>query len=574
MDVWAYGSRVKWTSKPSSDLDMVVFASKDQYHQISDLRRAFEESDLPFRVDLFIWDEVPERFHKNIKDNYIVLQGKKEKSVPKGWREMRLGDLIDIKHGYAFNDEYITNNVTKNILVTPDNFHIGGGFKSSRLKYFNGDIPADYILNEGDKIVTMTDLSKGGDTLGYSAKVPKSKNGEIYLHNQRIGLLQYQSKDVYEDFIYWMMRSSDYQQFIVGTTTGTFVRHIPPAPIKKYKFYLPSLPEQRTIAEILSGLDDEIEQNQNMNKILEDIAQAIFKSWFVDFDPVHAKKMSLEAGLSKKQAERVVMAVIAGVCRYKQFIENFKQMDHRLNEKLSKISQAKQDKLVHTASLFPSEFIDSQLGPIPKGWSCKTINEIAAVIEGGTPSTKNKKYYCNKGKGTPWLTPKDISRYSWKYISNGAIDITNSGLRNSDAKTVPKGTVLISSRDPIGYIAIAENDLSMNQNFKCLVPVHNTDTQFLYYWAKNNISTMEAVATTGKTFKKITRRSMESLKLIVPNRDIMSQFNRLIAFRSRKQKIMRYENLTLEKTRDTLLPKLLSGEIDIFKIKTSEAKWV
>ena len=573
--VWVYGNRAKWATLDSSDLDLALEGTgKIDNNTISQLEHDFEESDIPYKVDIVDIAVVQPFFKDVINKDKVLLDRyasmKKKKTIPKGWRKVRLGDLIDIKHGYAFDGKHITNDVNENILVTPDNFHIGGGFKSSKLKYCNGDIPADYILSEGDKIVTMTDLSKEGDTLGYSAKIPKSKNGEVYLHNQRIGLLQYQSKDVYEDFIYWIMRSNKYQQFIVSAATGTSVRHTSPTAIKKYKFYLPPLPEQKAITEILSSLDDKIEQNQNINKALDEMTQAIFKSWFVDFDPVHAKKMALEAGLSKKKAERAAMAVITGMCSPKLFIENIKQMDHSLSEKLSKMSQNKRDKLSYTASLFPNEFVDSNLGLIPKDWSCKSIGNIATVIEGGTPATKNKKYYCNKGEGIPWLTPKDLSRYSWKYISSGAIDITESGLINSGAKIVLKGTVLISSRDPIGYIAIAENKLSINQNFKCLVP--HIDTQFLYYWAKSNIDNIEAAATTGLTFKKITRRNIENLKLVVPNRDIMNQFNRFIASSSKRQKIMCYESHTLEEIRDILLSKLLSGEITASKIKIGEAR--
>ncbi|MHB1922145.1 MAG: restriction endonuclease subunit S [Chitinophagaceae bacterium] len=105
------------------------------------------------------------------------------------WKEYKLGDLIEVKHGFAFSGSGITDEPTKNILVKPGNFHIGGGFKNSKFKYFNSDFPKDYILNEDDVVVTMTDLSKDTDTLGYSAKIPKH-NGIKYLHNQRIGLVQ------------------------------------------------------------------------------------------------------------------------------------------------------------------------------------------------------------------------------------------------------------------------------------------------------------------------------------------------------------------------------------------------
>ena len=564
--VWVYGSRAKWTTLDSSDLDLALEGKdKIDYEVINCLNRDFEESNLPYEVDVVDINTVQPFFRDIINKDKVLLDRytlvKEKKTSPKGWKEVRLGDLCaDISYGYTASAKH--DPVGPKFLRITD--IISDQINWSNVPYceINEDKKKNYQLETGDIVIART-----GANTGYN-KIIKTNHTAIFASY----LIRYKINHslAYPFYINYVLKSLYWKNFVKSIVSGSAQPGANAKQFASFTFLLPSLSEQKAIAEILSSLDNKIEQNQNMNKILEDMAQSIFKSWFIDFDPVHAKKMALDAGLAEGQAERAAMAVIAGVCSPKQFAENFRQMDRSLGEKFSKINESAKYELIYKASLFPSEFVDSKLGLIPKGWSCKTINEIAAVIEGGTPSTKNKKYYCNKGKGTPWLTPKDISRYSWKYISNGAIDITNSGLRNSDAKTVPKGTVLISSRDPIGYIAIAENDLSMNQNFKCLVPVHNTDTQFLYYWAKNNISTMEAVATTGKTFKKITRRSMESLKLIVPNRDIMSQFNRLIAFRSRKQKIMRYENLTLEKTRDTLLPKLLSGEIDISKIKTKE----
>ena len=117
------------------------------------------------------------------------------------WKEYRLGDFLKVKHGYAFKGENIVTEETPNILVTPGNFNIGGGFKSDKFKYYKGDeFPKEYILTSGDIVVTMTDLSKDSDTLGYSAKIPYSTNHN-YLHNQRIGLVQFVNENVCKDFV-------------------------------------------------------------------------------------------------------------------------------------------------------------------------------------------------------------------------------------------------------------------------------------------------------------------------------------------------------------------------------------
>lgn len=198
------------------------------------------------------------------------------------WSDVCLDDFIKVKHGYAFKGKYITTEETPHILVTPGNFNIGGGFKSSKFKYYTDVYPDEYILSKDDIVVTMTDLSKESDTLGYSAKVPKSLNGEKYLHNQRIGLVEFKNEDIEPDFAYWLMRTRDYQGFIVGSASGTSIMHTSPTRICEYEFKLPPLPEQKAIAEVLSSLDDKIELLHSQNKTLESMAQTLFRQWLVE----------------------------------------------------------------------------------------------------------------------------------------------------------------------------------------------------------------------------------------------------------------------------------------------------
>ena len=200
------------------------------------------------------------------------------------WENALLADFIKVKHGYAFKGKYITTEKNNNILVTPGNFHIGGGFKTNKFKYFTDDYPEEYILQSGDIVVTMTDLSKESDTLGYSAKIPPSLNNERYLHNQRIGLLEFKNNDISRDFIYWLMRTKDYQGFIVGSASGTSIMHTSPTRICEYEFKLPPLPEQKAIAEVLSSLDDKIDLLNRQNQTLEAMAETLFRQWFVEED--------------------------------------------------------------------------------------------------------------------------------------------------------------------------------------------------------------------------------------------------------------------------------------------------
>ena len=185
-----------------------------------------------------------------------------------------LGDYIRIKHGFAFKGDFITTEDNGVVLVTPGNFEIGGGFKEKKCKFFSSDYPSDYVLHPGDLIVTMTDLSKQGDTLGFSALVPNSKR--TYLHNQRIGLVDVFNSEADKGFIYWFMRTPRYQKNIVATASGSTVKHTSPSRIYEVEIDLPPLDEQKAIADILSSIEQKIQNNDHINDNLHDLLQTAY----------------------------------------------------------------------------------------------------------------------------------------------------------------------------------------------------------------------------------------------------------------------------------------------------------
>ena len=174
-----------------------------------------------------------------------------------------LGDYIRIKHGFAFKGDFITTEDNGVVLVTPGNFEIGGGFKEKKCKFFSSDYPSDYVLHPGDLIVTMTDLSKQGDTLGFSALVPNTKR--TYLHNQRIGLVDVFNPEADKGYIYWFMRTLRYQKTIVATASGSTVKHTSPSRICEVEIDLPPLNEQKAIAAMLSSIEQKIQNNDHIN---------------------------------------------------------------------------------------------------------------------------------------------------------------------------------------------------------------------------------------------------------------------------------------------------------------------
>ena len=295
--VWVFGSRAQWSAREGSDLDLALELQGEaelDRRTMDAVADAFEDSDLPYGVGTVDLNQVSERFRTIVETHKVRLPIEvgqdKNRCQDDEWREVALGDLIEIKHGFAFKGAGIHDEPRGDILLTPGNFAIGGGFKADKFKYYDGHVPDEFVLNEGDLLVTMTDLSKQSDTLGYPALVPSSHHGHRYLHNQRLGkIIPKGEQELCRRYIYYVMCGAAYRQEVLASATGTTVKHTAPDRIKQFRFKLPTLPHQRVIADILGAVDDKIELNRRMNETLKEIARALFRSWFVDLDPVRAK---------------------------------------------------------------------------------------------------------------------------------------------------------------------------------------------------------------------------------------------------------------------------------------------
>ncbi|MFY3770243.1 restriction endonuclease subunit S [Providencia manganoxydans] len=182
-------------------------------------------------------------------------------------------------------------------------------------------------------------------------------------------------------------------------------------------------------------------------------------------------------------------------------------------------------------------------------WIKTTLNEIADVIGGGTPSTKNEAFW---GGEIPWITPKDLTGYTKMYISHGERFITKNGLDNSSARLLPEGTVLMSSRAPIGYVAIAANPITTNQGFKSLVP--NTElanNKFLYFWIKNNKQYIDSLGS-GTTFAEVSGSVVKSLEIELPSLPEQKAIASVLSALDNKIDLLHRQNKTLESMTETL----------------------
>lgn len=211
------------------------------------------------------------------------------------------------------------------------------------------------------------------------------------------------------------------------------------------------------------------------------------------------------------------------------------------------------------AAMFSNLFV-AQADP---SWREGTISDLGTVVGGSTPSKAKPEYYTDHG--IAWITPKDLSVDKSKFVSHGADDITELGLRNSSASIMPRGTVLFSSRAPIGYIAIADGEVTTNQGFKSVVPHSNVGTAFVYYFLKAALPTIEGMAS-GSTFKEISGSAMRMVPAIIPDNDTLRRFTSFCETLFQQQRTLEMQNRELAAIRDALLPRLLSGEIDVSAI--------
>ncbi|WP_025715529.1 restriction endonuclease subunit S [Paenibacillus sp. 1-18] len=364
----------------------------------------------------------------------------------------------------------------------------------------------DYIkfqLKKGDIIVART-----GATVGVNRII--KENLKSVFNN---GLIRIKVNEAVADnkFLYYNMQSEKYRGHINAISGGTSTQpNMKMNALLDFEINLPNLQEQQKIVSILSALDNKIELNNRMNKVLEKVAQAFFKQWFVDFE------FPNENGKPYK----------------------FSGGEMEWCEELGK--------------------------EIPKGWKIGSISDLGTVVGGGTPSSTNEEYYSYHG--VPWIIPKDLSTNKSKFIFRGSRDITELGLRNSAAKLMPEGTVLFTSRAPIGYIAIAGNPVTTNQGFKSVIPNVNVGTEYVYCFLKENLTVIENMAT-GSTFKEISGNVLKNISALLPETKLLMKFSNIIKIYNNKIKNNEKQINYLTNLRDTLLPKLMSGEIDVSDIE-------
>lgn len=396
---------------------------------------------------------------------------------------------------------------------------------------------------------------KNGDTLfaritpclenGKTAKVSGLTKDEVAHGSTEFIVMSAINPEFDENFVYYLARSPEFRAFAQTHMEGTSGRQrVSWQSLAQYPMKFPGKEERREIGRILATLDDKIELNRKTNQTLEQIAQALFKSWFVDFEPTRAKIAVKEAGASPEEIEHAAMCAISG----------------KAPDQLVQLPPETQQTLKTTAALFPDALVDSELGEVPEGWHVSEIGKEVDVVGGGTPSTANTEFW--EDGEHHWTTPKDMSNLTDKILLETDRKITDAGLKKISSGLLPRNTVLMSSRAPVGYLAIAKIPVAINQGYIAMKCEKILSPEYVVQWAESVMDEIKQ-RSSGTTFAEISKTNFRLIRTLVPNEKLVQAYTKEASSVYEKITSLLLENRELISIRDSLLPKLLSGSLAI-----------
>lgn len=427
------------------------------------------------------------------------------------WGETQLSRIAKLRSGFPFkSSSWVDDGVPVIKIANVKDGRIvadGCGYVSHE----TAATAREWMTQKGDVLIAMT---------GYVGEIARVRSGEKYLINQRVGRFDFlDDSPVIPEFFFYYLRQSEVRSLLETMARGSAQPNLSASDAAKLWVPVPPPAEQRAIAHILGTLDDKIELLRRQNETLEAMARALFKAWFVDFEPVRAK---MEGRWQRGQS----LPGLPG----------------------------------HLYDVFPDRLVESELGEIPEGWRHSTIGEEVTVCGGSTPSTKEPEFW--EGGQHCWATPKDLSALKFPVLLDTDRKITDAGLAKISSGLLPVGTVLLSSRAPIGYLAIAEVPTAINQGFiamKCDGALPNV---FVLPWCRESMDAIVGNAN-GSTFQEISKSNFRPLRVVVPSDPVLTSFTRLAVSLYRQLAENERESRSLAQLRDTLLPKLISGEVRV-----------
>ncbi len=510
---WAYGSRAKWTSQPRSDLDMVVFTTAEQNNQVGALRDAFEESSLPFRVDLFEWDSIPEEFRQQIRAEHVVIAEKKERDETGEWRKIPFAELLSepVRNGIYKKKEFHGRGV--NIV------NMGELFAYPRLRNvamrrleLSDQEKHRFSVLKGDLLFARRSLvAEGAGKCSVVLDIDEPTVFESSIIRARPDPNKADSL-----FLYYFFNSPLGLHLLDSIRRQVAVAGITGSDLAQLSIPTPPISEQRTISHILGTMDDKIELNRRSNETLEAMARALFKSWFVDFYPVSAKM----------------------------------EGRWRKGESLPGLPAELYD-------LFPDRLVDSELGEIPEGWEVKPLREISS-LNTESWSRRNTPIHIEYVDlaSTKWGVIESTQRFLWKDAPSRARRILRSG-----------DTIVATVRPGNGsYSLIANDGLTGSTGFAVLRPLRSRfrELVFLSATAPDNIDRL-AHRADGAAYPAIRSETVSQTEVAIPIVDtrVLNRFSKIAGAILDRMESAREVSRSLVVQRDTLRSALVSGKVRV-----------
>ena len=433
-------------------------------------------------MDLFVWDDIPEAFLEQIERDHVVLSEKKSFPASERWREFSLGELTD-------NFDYIRVPVKR------------ADRRSGPHPYYGASGIVDYVddyLFDGEFLLIAED---GENLRTRNTPIAFLAEGKFWVNNHA-HIVQGNHR-ANTRFLMYALSNLDVSGYLTGSTMPKLTQDN----LNRILLHTPPLYEQEAIAHILGTLDDKIELNRRMNETLEAMARALFKSWFVDFDPVHPK------------------------------------IEGRDNELESQIYD-----------LFPTMFDDEGY---PLGWVVRPLGKFFEILSGGTPKTTENDYWNGE---IPWFSVVDTPAEGSVFVVETKKNITQNGLKNSAANLVPSGTTIVTARGTVGNLAIAATEMAFNQSCYGLRHNKHTGEYFVYLVVQHMVRQLRAMAH-GSVFSTITRQTFQTVSLVMPPSQVLMAFEETVKPIFHLIRANVHESNALIKIRNLLLPKLISGEL-------------
>ncbi|MCC2001531.1 restriction endonuclease subunit S [Enterobacter bugandensis] len=434
-------------------------------------------------------------------------------ATPKGGNSVYTdtGNTYFIRSQNVYNDGFNTNGL---VFITDE----------AALKLKNVDV------QESDILLNITGDSVARVCIAPRAFLPARVN-------QHVAIIRPKNDAFDPRFLRYFLSSPQQQALLLTLASAGATRNaLTKGMIEDLQVPKPHVHTQISIANVLENFDKKIESNNKINQTLEQMSQTLFKSWFVDFDPVIDNALD---------AANLIPEALQSRAELRQKVRNsadFKPLPADIR------------------ALFPAEFEETELGCVPKGWKISTAGDELVVKGGSTPSTSNADFWEN---GTiHWTSPKDLAGNDSKVLLDTSKKITELGLIKISSGLLPTDTVLMSSRAPIGYLAIAKTPMAINQGYIAIPSSKNLSPEYIIYWLENIMDDIKGMAG-GTTFAEISKSAFKTINLVIPSKNVLAEFTRLAHQHFEKVVSNARQITALTNFRDTLLPKLISGELSL-----------